>query len=142
MSISRNFVAFLSLSVLAGCGKGPVLDPAGELPEVGTGDGSGGIVEGGSDEGSEGLEDSSTGVEHGGGGGSSGAAEGGSCGSTGGEESTGAVEDETGGGDPACAWDVLLGCICDDEPSPIEADAFGCWCGGSGAVEVPWEFCE
>jgi hypothetical protein len=140
MSISRNFVAFLSLSVLAGCGKGPVLDPAGELPEVGTGDGSGGIVEDGSDEGSEGLEDSSTGVEHGGGGGSSGAAVEGTCGSTGGD-SSGAVEDETGD-EQGCTWNVLLGCICDGKLSPIEADAFGCWCGGTGVVEVPWDFCE
>lgn len=136
MSAIHTIFGILSLSCLAACGKGPILDHM-EEPPGGSGEGSGGLFD----------EDSSTGVEldtdeapgSGGGEGSTGVqANDSDCGSSSSE--TGAV-DETGDG-TVCIWNALLGCICGGELSPTEADAFGCWCGGSGAVEVPWEFCE
>ncbi len=140
--MSKRYGLLALLVTVAACGKGPVPDSL-DTTSTGGADGSGGLAEDGTHESVQLPGDTD---EPGGGGGSSGVHghEGETCGSTGDEESTGSSggADETGDTDEgACVWNALLGCICDGELSPVEADVFGCWCGGSGAVEVPWEFC-
>lgn len=142
-----NILALVA-GLTAFCACGPTHPPFEPCPDHGTtgtfvGESTGEPTDSGpSDTSSGGPEDSSSGEPVEGTGGWGSGSEESTGGSSGDESSSGSGGMDETGGDPECMWNPLLGCICGGGLLSVEADAFGCWCGGSGVVEVPWEFCE